>query len=90
MKGKLGLLAMAAALMSGGYEPNAINNGNPLLPEDIDTTPKMPPIPKGCKRYFYNKEGVCNEGRHEVYFDCMKPRNAATKFENWKLKNQTT
>ena len=80
---------MAAALLSVGSTPTA-SNSNPLDPKDIDTTPKMPPIPKGCKRYFYNKEGLCNEGRHEVYFDCMKPRNAATKFENWKSKNQTT
>jgi len=45
-------LILAAAVMGGsnGYL------GRDEQPDNIDTTPKQPPIPKGCKRYEF--EGV--------------------------------
>ena len=86
MKDKIGLLALAAALLDGGYGMN--NGSNSLRPEDIDTTPKKKPIPKGCKRYYYNKNGECNNGEHEIYFDAMKKETAMKKYNKWCEQNQ--
>lgn len=81
MKTTLGLLGMAAALMSGSYAKE--EGGNPLRPEDIDVKPKETPVPKGCTRYYFNKEGICRKGEHLVYFDAIKERNAIKKWERW-------
>lgn len=58
-------------------------NSNPLLPKDIDITPKEPPIPKGCERYYYNRDGICPKSQSLIYFDAMKPRTAREKWERW-------
>lgn len=79
MKGKLGMLAVMAAMMGSGYAENS----NSIRPEDIDTSPKEKPIPKGCKRYYYNKNGICCKSESEVYFDAMKPSKAREKYERW-------
>ena len=84
MRKNLGLLA-ALALMTGG---GMAGNSNPLRPKDIDITPKTPPIPKGCTRFYFNETGECEMGQHKVYFDAMKRGNAIKKFERWKLNNQ--
>ena len=79
MKSKLGMVAMAAVLMDGGFGMNK----SPIEIKDIDVTPKEPPVPNGCKRYYYNKMGSCNKGQHEVYFDAMKHKTAYLKYEKW-------
>ena len=85
MKDKLGILSMMAAMMAtSGY----VENSNPLTPKDIDTTPKEPPIPKGCERYYYNKDGICSKSQSLVYFDAMKPRTAREKWERWLNNNK--
>ena len=73
MKGKLGLLLMAAAIMGNGYAENS----NPARPEDIDTTPKHPVIPKGCKKYFFRE----NFGVLEVI--AMSEKSALKKYNKW-------
>lgn len=81
MKSKLGLLAMTAALLSGGYEPGI--NKSSLRPEDIDVSKKEPPIPKGCHRHYFDKNGHCPKGEHLVYFDAIKPKSAYEKWLRW-------
>ena len=51
MKEKLGMLAVMAAMMGGGYAENS----NDLAPQDIDVKPKEPIIPKGCKKYVFKE-----------------------------------
>jgi hypothetical protein len=78
MKSNLGLLAMAAAMMGGGYAENS----NPLRPEDIDVVPKEPPIPKGCKKYTF-KESF---GTLEVI--AINEKSAMKKYNKWCNLNQ--
>ncbi len=54
MKGSLAALTIMAAINT------MADNSNGLTPDDIDTTPKEPIIPKGCAKYFFNKDG-CNK-----------------------------
>jgi hypothetical protein len=82
MKSKLGLLAMTAALLSGGYEPGG-SSKNSLRPEDIDVSKKEPPIPNGCRRHYFDKNGECPKGKHLVWFDAMKRKSAIIKWERW-------
>ena len=51
MKSKLGLLPIIAALMGGLDSPFMGEKRNNIRPQDIDTTPKEKPIPKGCQRF---------------------------------------
>lgn len=60
------------------------SNNNTLRPEDIDVTPKDKPIPKGCKRYYFNENGLCSIGEHKIYFDCLTSKRAYKKYEKWK------
>lgn len=57
--------------------------GNNILIEDSDILPKEKPIPKGCKRYYYNKTGLCLKSVSEIYFDCLKPQKADEKYQHW-------
>lgn len=78
MKGKLGLLAMTAALIGGGFGMDGMGNErNATRPEDIDTTPKEPIIPKGCKKYVF-KESF---GTLEVI--AMNEKSAMKKYNKW-------
>ena len=70
------------ALMSESFG-HVGNNTNDLRPEDINTTPKEPPVPKGCKRHYFNRFGECPKGQHLVYFDAMKRKSAIIKWERW-------
>lgn len=79
IKGKLGMLAVMAGMMGS----RCAENSNSLCPEDIDTTPKEPPVPNGCKRHYFNKYGECPKGQHLVYFDAMKKKSAIIKWERW-------
>ena len=79
MKNILGLYAAAVA-MSGS---KSIVDKNNLKPSDIDVSPKDLPIPKGCKRYYFNKNGECNKPESEIYFDCLKPSKAHEKFKKY-------
>lgn len=82
MKGKLGALT-AMAIMFGALD-NTICGDGKLSESDIDFTPKEPPTPKGCKRYYYNENGVCSKSESKIYFDAMKPSTARAKYERWK------
>jgi hypothetical protein len=55
-----------------------------LKPGDIDVSPKELPIPKGCCRYYFDKNGECEKGNHVVYFDAMKRKTAIEKWNRWK------
>lgn len=82
MKSKIGMLSVIAAIM-GGEHGNGYHDVNNLTPKDIDVTPKDTPIPKGCKRYYYNKEGLCTKNDSKIYFDALKPSNAYKKYQKW-------
>jgi hypothetical protein len=87
MKSKLGLLAMTAVLLSGGHKPGGSSKSS-LRPEDIDVSKKEPPIPKGCRRHYFDKSGHCPKGQHLVYFDAMKDITAYNKWIRW-IKSQS-
>jgi hypothetical protein len=86
MKGKLGMLAVMDAMMGSGYAENS----NSILPEDIDTTPKEPVIPKGCSQYFFNKNGGYNTVKDDyTVFICIASnyKSAKKKFDKWYTSN---
>ncbi len=89
MKGKLGLLT-AMAIMSGGLDVMGMGEGK--SDKKIDITPKVPPVPKGCQRYFFNANGGYNtELDVHTVFDCVAAsfKSAQRKFNNWKSKQQS-
>ena len=82
MKGKLGMLAaMAMMFENTGFAQSS------LKPKDIDTTTVQVPIPKGCKEYFFNKEGEFYNGvdgrppilKTDVVFKCVATSNKSAK-----------
>ena len=81
MKGLLA--AMIPLALMGESFGHIANDSNDLRPEDIDITPKETPIPKGCKRHYFNRYGECTKGQHLVYFDAMKKKSAIIKWERW-------
>jgi hypothetical protein len=61
--------------------------------KDIKATPKQPPIPKGCKEYFFNAQGEFSTERmrkDECVFICVasNDKNAKKKFNNWQKTQQ--
>lgn len=76
----LGILAAMGMMggMSGGSPTSHLNRDNVRL------NTKRPPVPRGCKRYFYNEDGICSDGVHTIYFDAMTERKAGEKYERWK------
>lgn len=88
MKNKLGMMGpMAGILAMGEMGYTESNKGdNDLKPKDIDITPKKLPIPKGCKEYFFNKNGGYNTER-DIYtvFTCVaiSYKSAKRKFKNF-------
>lgn len=73
MKKGLGIIAMAAALMADFNAPMDRNSKTSI--NDIDFTPKQPPIPKGAKRYsFYENEFTCI---------AINEKSAKKKYEKW-------
>lgn len=54
------------------------------------STPREKPVPSGCQRYYYNKEGICCKSESEVHFDALKPSNAHKKYERWQMANGET
>ena len=77
MKGKLGMLAVMAAMMGGGYAENS----NDLAPQDIDVKPKEPIIPKGCKKY------VFKESFGTLQVIAMNEKSAMKKYNKWVASN---
>lgn len=66
MKSKMLMLA----LMAGAFGGTA--NKSDLRSEDIDTTPKEPPIPKGCKRYYFYDDGTfIHTQSYQSVFNCI-------------------
>jgi hypothetical protein len=64
------------------------STGNPLRPQDIDVKPAMPPVPKGCTRYWFDELGCTLRGTGKVYFDALTKANAVKKWQRWlKLKH---
>lgn len=85
MKSQLGMLAVMSMMIGSEYA----DNSNDLRPEDIDTTPKEKPVPKGCQEYFFNKNRGYNskEDRHTVFY-CVAAslKSALKKFDKWESK----
>lgn len=80
MKSKLGMLAIMAAIMG---EDNILQK----RVKNVSDLPVITPIPKGCSRYYYNKEGICCKSEALIYFDAMKPSTAHIKYKKWLLNN---
>lgn len=81
IKSRLGLISMMAAMAS--MTPLDETTRGHVREEDIDMGKKTPPVPKGCVRYFFNKEGECLEANSLVYFDAMKKKTAYDKWNRW-------
>lgn len=81
------LAAMIPLALMGNDFGHFANDSNTLTPKDIDVKPKEKPIPNGCERYYYNKNGICCKSESEVYFDALKPSGAHKKFERWLMNN---
>lgn len=75
---------MFAGMMSFDHN-NGFTEKLDLKPEDINITPKTKPTPKGCKRYYFNKDGGCNKEESTMYFDALNKNNALKKFNMKKL-----
>lgn len=78
---KKGLFALASAIALMGSNP--FDSGIPQGNIEPPTPPKEPPVPKGCKRYYFDNDGECIKGEHLVYFDAMKEETAVKKWERW-------
>ena len=85
MKGK----AMAYVLMAMAFSgaPPSVDVDN------IAAIPPDKPIPKGCKEYFFNKNGGFRTDkirRDECVFICVaaNDKSAIKKFKKWELLNQ--
>lgn len=85
MKKGLGMIAMAAALMADLNSP--LDNNSKTSMNDIDFTPKQPPIPKGAKIYHFDEVGNClYDVEHETaVFKCIaiNEKSAIKKFSKW-------
>ena len=83
MKGLLAFLSLAA------MAENNFGTNIGLSEKDIDFTIKTPPIPNGCKEYFFNSLGDFINYNDGVYhFKCvaMSDKSAIKKFEKWRNK----
>jgi len=81
-----------ASLLLGMAGMGSAENSNSLKPKDINVTPKEPPIPKGCKEYFFDIDGNFSTERmlkSECVFKCVasNDNNAKRKFEKYKLRS---
>ncbi len=86
MKGLLAAMIPLALMSENGF--GQLDNNSKLSEADIDFDPKQPPIPKGCKEYFFNKNGGFSNRymRHdELVFKCVasNDKSAIRKFHNW-------
>ena len=77
MKNKIGQLALMAAMFSQ-FGESSLPRTNP---EDIDTTPKEPVIPKGCQKFTF----VESWGTLEVV--AMNKKSAMKKYNKWYAEN---
>ncbi len=83
MKSMAAFLALAAL---SGQSFMASGRGEEL--ETFTPIPKEPPIPKGCKEYFFNKDGDFSNRhmrRDELVFKCVASNDkvAKKKFQKW-------
>lgn len=84
MKSTLGMLFMAVAMCE------QINSDGRAWSDDLKPEP---PIPKGCKEYFFNRDGDFSTEKmlkSECVFKCvaLNDKSAIRKFNTWK--KQTT
>lgn len=96
MKKHLGMLA-AFAMMSAQTGNRNNNPYNDIPVDDIPVDDKQSKPPKGCKEYWFNKNGGFSNGgnsmrKDEAVFYChaSNDKNAKKKFNNWESKNKTT
>lgn len=80
-------LMMAMAAITGDSMMKG-NNWNKVQDKDLDLAPKQPPLPKGCKEYFFNINGGFSTEkmlRSEVIFKCVasNEKTARKKFDKW-------
>ena len=86
---KTGLSAFLALGLAMNFESMGTIN-----PEELEPAPKkkpvIKPIPKGCKRYYFNQWGAFRHTqRDDTVFttDASNRKNAERKFNKWKAKN---
>lgn len=82
MKKNMALLA-AMAIM---FDPRSFGQGQPE--NKIDFSPANKPVPKGCKEYWFNKNGgfSTEKMRHDkIVFKChaLNDNSAKKKFKKW-------
>jgi hypothetical protein len=85
---RFGMIAMAAAF-AGGLDGFSYGSKDKTRINEIDFAPKQPPIPKGCKEYFFNSLGDFLNYNDGVYsFKCVaiSDKSAIKKFQKWASK----
>lgn len=94
MKSKIHEIALMVALMASSGE-NVFMSGN--SEEATIYLPKEPPVPKGCKEYFFDKYGWYSTEKmlkSETVFKCVALNNksAKKKYQNWlnRITNSTS
>lgn len=85
MNRKMSELLMMAAIMQGSMTHYEETNNKPIIYID-----KTPPIPKGCKEYFFNSHGEFSTQsmrKDECVFKCiaLNDKSATKKFKNRNL-----
>lgn len=78
MKKDLAMLTIMAAMMS-----DSTTFGRRIIDETSTPREVIKPIPNGCQRFYYNKQGLCPKSESEIFFDAMKPSSARKKYEKW-------
>lgn len=87
LKDKIKMMGIMAAMFQG---MDGTANSSDLRPEDISVSPKLLPIPNGCKEYFFFDNGkYIHQRNDQCVFSCIaaNPKNAYKKFEKYKLTN---
>ena len=74
--------SMLAIQGTGMYLPFNEEKTSDINVKDIDVTPKVKPIPKGCKRYYFDQFGSCNKLHSTMHFDALTESKANIKYNN--------
>ena len=75
-------ILLASAMMGGGLAQPSSRRG-----EDIEPTKKEPPIPKGCKKYWFDEYGAYSAyDTGDIVFTCiaLSRERAVAKFNKFK------
>ena len=83
MKNLLAALIPLALMAESGFVDSSFSDNRRTKESEIDFAPKIPPIPKGCQRVYYNENGICCMSESKIYFDARTPSNANKKYKRW-------